>query len=422
MPSANDNAVYNARIPHMRAPSSRLPRAACLFVLMLMHAPMVLAGDWRAPEEQLARKVAAATGPGAVALDVVNRSSLSNADAEEIHRGLLTELAALGMRFVNADQAAATVRITLSENLQTYVWVAEIHQGNNEASVVMVSVPRSSPATVEHPAAALMIHKTLMWTDENRILDVALVNSNPQHMIVLEPENVVLSKFQDGRWQQEQSLPLSHSRPWPRDLRGRLFLRKDHLFDAYLPGIFCRSAATAPLAINCYESDDPWPLGTDSSGLSAFFTPTRNFFTGALSPGIEKQTTVKAFYSAAMLPRDKYKLWIFATVDGQVHLLDGVTDQTAAKLGWGSDIASVRSGCGLGWQVLVTGNGDGTGETVRAFEIADREPMVVSQPTEFTGGITALWADSDGTGAVAVSKNSGTGKYEAYRLSITCGQ
>jgi hypothetical protein len=82
----------------------------------------------------------------------------------------------------------------------------------------------------------------------------------------------------------------------------------------------------------------------------------------------------------------------------------------------------VRSGCGLGWQVLVTGNGDGTGETVRAFEIADREPMVVSQPTEFTGGITALWADSDGTGAVAVSKNSGTGKYEAYRLSITCGQ
>ena len=106
-----------------------------------------------------------------------------------------------------------------------------------------------------------------------------------------------------------------------------------------LPGVFCRSTATAPLALNCYESDDPWPLGADQSGLSAFFAPTRNFFTGALSPGIEKQTTVKAFYSAAMLPRDKYKLWIFATVDGQVHLLDGVTDQTAARLGWGSDIA-----------------------------------------------------------------------------------
>jgi hypothetical protein len=268
----------------------------------------------------------------------------------------------------------------------------------------------------------MTIRKALLWTDENRILDVAVVNGSPQHMIVLEPESVALFKFQDGRWQPEQSLPISHSRPWPRDLRGHLVLRKDHLFDAFLPGIFCRSSITAPLALSCHESDDPWPLGTDQSGLSAFFTPTRNFFTGALSPGIDKQTTVKAFYSAATLPREKYKLWIFATVDGQVHLLDGVTDQTAARLGWGSDIASVRSGCGLGWQVLVTGLGDSAGETVRAFEIADREPVAASQPVEFSGGITALWADSDGTSAIAVSHNSETGKYEAYRLSITCSQ
>ena len=422
MQSAKDNAVYNARIPHMRALPSRFPRVACFLVLMLMHAPMMQASEWRAPEEQLARKITARTGPGTLALDVVNRSSLSHADTEEIRRGLLTELAALGVRSVNADQAAATVQITLSENLRDYVWVAEIHQGNNEASVIMVATPRPALAAAERPASALMIHKTLLWTDENRILDVALLNSNPQHIILLEPENIVLPKFQDGRWQQEQSLPVPHMHPWPRDLRGRLALRKDHLFDAYLPGIFCRSTATAPLAVNCYESDDPWPLGTDQSGLSAFFASTRNFFTGVLSPGIEKQTTVKAFYSAAMLPRDKYKLWIFATVDGQVHLVDGVTDQTAAKLGWGSDLAGVRSGCGLGWQVLATGAGDSTGETVRAFEIADREPVAVSQPAEFNGRITALWADSDGTGAIAVSQNSETGKYEAYRLSITCSQ
>jgi len=422
MRSANDNAVYNARIPHMRASSSQFPRVACLLVLMLMHVPTILASDWRAPQEQLARKIAAATGPGAVALDVMNRSALSRADVEAIRRGLLSELGALGVRFVNADQAAATVQITFSENLQNYVWVAEIHQGTNQASVVMVATPRSNPAAVEHSAAALTIHKTLVWSDESRILDVAFVSSSPQHMIVLEPESVVLSKFQDGRWQQEQSLPLSHSRPWPRDPRGRLALRKDHLFDVYLPGIFCRSSATVPLAINCYESDDPWPLGTDQPGLSAFFAPSRNFFTGALSPGIEKQTTVKAFYSASVLPREKYRLWIFAAVDGQVHLLDGVTDQTAAKLNWGSDIASVRSGCGLGWQVLVTGNVDTAAETVRAFEIADREPVAVSQPAELNGGITALWADSDGTGAIAVSQNSESRRYEAYRLSITCSQ
>ena len=422
MRSANGNAVYNSRIQHMHAMSSPFPRTACFLVLVLMQAPLILANDWRIPEEQLARKIAAATGPGAVALDVINRSSLSRGDVEEVRRGLLTELGSLGVRSVNADQAAASVQITLSENLQNYVWVAEIHLGSNEGSVVMVATPRPSLAAEEHPVAALMIQKTLLWTDENRILDVALVNSSPQYMIVLEPESVVLFKFQNGRAQQEQSLPVSHSHPWPRDLRGRLILRKDHLFDAYLPGVFCRSSTITPLALNCYESDDPWPLGTDQSGLSAFFTPSRNFFTGALSPGIEKQTTVKAFYSAAVLPRDKYKLWIFATVDGQVHLLDGVTDQTAARVNWGSDIASVRSGCGLGWQVLVTGSGGGGAETVRAFEIADREPIAMGQPAEFSGEITALWSDSDGTGAIAVLKNSGTGKYEAYRLSIICGQ
>jgi hypothetical protein len=419
MPSASDNAVYNARIPHMCASSSRF---LCTLVLMLMHVPMIMASDWRAPEDQLARKIAAATGPGTVALDVVNRSSLSRTDVDEIRRGVNTALAGLGIRFVTADRSAATVKITFSENLQNYVWVAEIQQGNNEASVVMVTAPRTGLAIVEHSAAALVIHKTLLWTDENRILDIALVNASPQHMIVLEPESIVLAKFQDSRWQQEQSLPVSHSHPWPRDLRGRLALRKDHLFDAYLPGSFCRSTAATPLAVSCFESDDPWPLRPDEPGLRAFFTPKSNFFTGALSPGIEKQTTVKAFYSAAMLSRDKYKLWIFATVDSQVHLLDGVTDQTVAKLGWGSDIASVRSGCGLGWQVLATGNGEDAGETVRAFEILDREPAAVSEPVAFNGSITAFWADSDGSGAIAVSQNAETGRYEAYRLSITCSQ
>jgi len=421
MPGANHNAVYNSPIPHMRVSSSRSTRVGCLFALMLMRAPILLASDWLIPEQQLARKIVGATGPGAVALDVMNRSSLSHAEVEEIRRGLSAELGAVGVRLVNADQAAVTVRVTFSENLQNYVWVAEVRQGNNEASVVMVAIPRSSPANVEHSTAALTIHKTLLWMDEDRMLDVAFVTGSPQHMIVLETGSVELFKLQDGRWQHEGSLPVMHSHTRPRDLRGRLILRKDRLFDAYLPGVFCRSSTTAPLALTCYESDDPWPLGTEQSGLSAFFSPSRNFFTGVLSPGIEKQTTVKAFYTAAMLPRDKYKLWIFATVDGQVHLLDGISDQTPAKLNWGSDIASVRSGCGLGWQVLVTGNGESAAETVRAFEIADREPVAVSQPAEFNGSVTALWSDSDGTGAIAVSQNSETGRYEAYRLSIACG-
>ena len=128
---------------------------------------------------ELARKIAAATGPGAVALEVTNRSSLSSTEADDVRRGLWTELGALGLHFVGADQAAATVQVSLSENLQNYVWVAEIQVGNNEPSVVMVTAPRPEPAAGEHSTAPLTIHKALLWTDENRILDVALPDQQP---------------------------------------------------------------------------------------------------------------------------------------------------------------------------------------------------------------------------------------------------
>jgi hypothetical protein len=174
--------------------------------------------------------------------------------------------------------------------------------------------------------------------------------------------------------------------------------------------------------LNCRESDDPWPVGSDQFHLSAFFAPARNFFTGVLVPGLGKQTTAPTFYSAATLPREKYTLALFAGVDGQVHVLDGISDRIAGNLGWGSDIASVHTECGSGWQVLATQSGTGPADSIRSYEIPDREPVLVSQPLEFGGQITALWSESNGNTAVAVSRNSETGKYEAYRLSIACSQ
>jgi hypothetical protein len=405
--------VYNARIP---TKLSSVGVRALLLVLLL--ANLAWAGDWQAPAGQLAQRIAAISGPGAVAVTVVNHSSLTAAEVDDVRRKLSTELATFGLQPAASDQAAATVQVTLSENVQGYLWVAEIRQGSSEPVVVMVSVPGAG-----RPAARssdlLAIHKALLWSDENRILDLAIVNGNPVHMIVLEPERVVLSRLQGDHWQQEQVLALVHVRPWPRDLRGRLILRKDHLFDAYLPGVYCRSGVNAPLSMSCDDSDDPWAL---TGEMNAFFSATRNFFTGVLSPGIQKQTIAPAFYSAAALPREKYTLWAFSAVDGQVHFLDGVADRPFAQLGWGSDIASVRSGCGAGWQILATSAAAGPGDNVKAFEIPDREPVLASAPLEFDGRVTAMWTDSDGTGATAISRNAETGKYEAYRLSMDCRQ
>jgi hypothetical protein len=407
--------IYNARILEMPNPRC-CGRKLCL--LILLSAVGASASQWQPAAEQLARKIVAVTGSEPVAVGLENRSTLSQADSDDVRRQLLAEMSALGTHFGSRDQATAVVQVTLSENQQSYVWIAEIHRGANEPSIVMVSVPRPSGAAAEH---SMTIKKTLVWSDSNRILDLAFLNGNPPRMIVLEAGSIVLYTQQNGHWQLEQSSPIVSIRPWPRDLRGRLMLRKDHLFDAYLPGIFCRSSSNLPLAISCEPSDDPWPLALEPLNLSGFFASSRNFFTGVLSPGVQKQTAVAPFYSAAPLPRDS-PLWVFSTTNGQWHVLDGVTDQTVGRVGLGSDIAAVKSPCDSGWQILATSNHDEDSDAVIAFEVPDHEPVAASQPVEFSGKITALWTEQDEDSAIAVMQNSESGSYEAYRLIVACGQ
>jgi hypothetical protein len=160
--------------------------------------------------------------------------------------------------------------------------------------------------------------------------------------------------------------------------------------------------------------------------VRAFFAASRNFFTGALSPGIGKVPNVPSFYSAAALPRSGYTLWALAAVDGSLHLVDGMTDQANRGGKWGSDLAAVHSSCGTGTQLLVSESGElASGNSERdglsAFEIPDRDPVAASSAVEFDGRIVALWSGSNGNGATAIVRRNNTGWYEAYSISISCG-
>jgi hypothetical protein len=155
--------------------------------------------------------------------------------------------------------------------------------------------------------------------------------------------------------------------------------------------------------------------------LAGFFAPTRNYFTGVLSPAIGKFSAVPKFYSAAFVPREKYTLWLFASPDGTVRLIDGLNEQTST-FAWGSDIATIRTMCGAGTQVLVTDPGDQAQDSIRAYEFPDREPAAVSAAVEFPGPISALWPENKGDTAIAIARNRDTGSYEAFRLSLSCGQ
>jgi hypothetical protein len=268
------------------------------------------------------------------------------------------------------------------------------------------------------------------------MLDTALVDmSGGPRLLVLEPAAIAIYRRQTAnpatRWELETSLPIVHSRIFPRDLRGRLLLRRDRLFDVYLPGTFCRSTTTSPLSLVCADSDDPWPLTLDDNAIRAFYAASRNFFTGVLSPGIGRISNVPSFYSAAALPRSNYTLWAFAAVDGSLHLVDGMTDQLIRSLRPGSELAALHSTCGSGTHLLISEagdsensdseNGDAERDSLRAFEVPDRDPVPASSPGEFDGRITALWQESGGDSAIAIVRRKDTGWYEAYRVSVSCG-
>ncbi len=412
-----------------------------LALMTLALAASARAADWSVPEQQLARKIASVTGPGAITLTVENRSSLSRRDYDIIRNGLRSALESAAIKVTRSEQAT-TVKISLSESLVSYVWVAEIHTAGGESSVAMVSMPRPD-GTVSRDSVPLSLRKIPLWTSSDPILDISVLEdgSMPTRLAVLDPEKISVYRMQGGKWQNEQVLLVAHAHPWPRDLRGRLLPGKDHLLDAYLPGVICHSGNGSALTLDCRESDDPWPLlsGSTSGGLSvfpsaslangasnvvpqlgAFFAPARNFFTGVLTPGVGKFTTVPKFYSAAVLPHEKFTLWLFATVDGQVHMIDGATDQ-AVRLALGSDLASVKTACGAGWQVLTTNAGENE-DSIRAYEFPERDAIAVSPAIDLPGAVTALWTESRGDTAVVVTHDRETGSYEAFRVALSCVQ
>ena len=423
MVKIRQRAVYNSRILYMLTTRSSSLRAVYLvFVaLTLCCHGIAWAGDWDSTEQQLAAKILAVAGTGPATVEVNNRSSLGQTDAEAIRRRLLDRLSGSGLKIVT-DSSIVSIQISLSENVQEYVWVAEIRKGTGEPTVVMVSRSRASMGGATREAPAISLRKLLLWSSDSQILDATIINGALPRMAVLYSTQLQFYRLQNDHWVEEQTFPVTHSRPWPRDLRGRLILRKDRSVEAHLPGVICQSSAVGPLSVSCREGDDPWPIGSDQSPLNAVFAPSRNFFTGALSPAIGKQTTLPAFYSAVPAPNEHSTPWLLAAVDGHIHLLDGSTDLILAKLNWGSDIAAIHSTCGSRLQILSTTIGAGQEDAVRAYEMPGREPIAVGSPVSFPGAISSLWTDADENGAVAVTRNSETGKYEAYLLTMACSQ
>src|SRR3977135_4233448 len=232
---------YNHPIPHMRArestrestQTSSSPRLGwlTLFLLATVFLPSSLfASGLGDPARQLAHKIAAAAGPGAFALEVTNRSSLDDKSVHEVRSALEAQLHVEGVNTAKADQAMGTVEVVLSESLREYVWTAEIAIGSDEKKIALVSLPRSSTGTPFAAALPIVLKTTLLFAQEQPMLDVALVEMpGGTRLLVLDGSMVAIYRHHGtnaaAQWELEASLPIAHSRTFPRDLRGRLLLR-----------------------------------------------------------------------------------------------------------------------------------------------------------------------------------------------------
>jgi len=250
-----------------------------------------------------------------------------------------------------------------------------------------------------------------------RILDLAPLERD---LLVLDSEAVSVYENTASGWQRKLSVRIPATRPWPRDLRGRLMVQGE-AYQAYLPGLTCVGNASSGLGISCRD-EFLWPMGAGPGMLGfAQFTPGRNFFDGRLIAPNGSSKSVPAYFSAAAVLAGREGMWAFAGVDGQVHLYNAALQVAGGWTGWGSDIAGIGSECGARSQVLATASGDGaTADSVVAYEMVGGSPQRVGDALPFPGPVTALWPAAEPGVAFAVSHDLNSGRYAAFRLAITC--
>lgn len=410
-----DSSCYTSRFPLMlhAADQRWLILLVVCFAVIHLQAQENVASTWQPAADDLVQQVLSRAGtPSTISLSVENLSSLASADQAAIKQSIMTSFRNAGTRLVKPDFALATVDITLSEDWQSYVWVAEIKQGPT-SQVVIKTLPRpQKAANLRMPI--LSIRKAIVWQQDTSILDFYF---DGQNLFVLEPSQLSIYANDNGKWRPKQTLAVTHEGQWPRDLRGRLQVNGFQI-TAFLPGTTCSGTSTPPV-IDCRSSDDPWQI---SQGfLAAFFSPTRNFFTGVLA-GQSAGESVQPFFSAAAMQNGSSRAWVFAGTDGRARIfLNDISAPVSTVNDWGSNIIGVQSGCGMGWQVLVTSPGDlNHDDSIQAFEIEGRQAAPVSPVVDLDGPVVALWPGENTQAAHAIVESPTTGKFEAWSVTVAC--
>lgn len=406
--------AIHSRFSRLRLSNLRL----CLLLLCIF--PAILAAQQAeqplpvVANEFVQQILSRAGSPTSVAVGFQNVSSLPPDNQEAVQNAIFNAFRGANVRLAKPEQAQADVQINFSEDWQGFVWIATVQQGAASQVVIKRIARRQAAASSRTPT--LTLRKTPVWQQDAEILDFFQDNQN---LLILEPGQLSIYANDSGQWRPRQTLGIPHPHPWPRDLRGRLEVHSSHI-DVFLPGTRCAGSISPP-SLECRETEDPWPV---DSGLVAFFSPRRNFFSGLLA-GQSAGASVVPFFSGAAWQSGDQRMWLFTGTDGRARFFQNDLASPAAMYnGWGSAVAAVHSGCGSNWQLLVSSPTDSIHpDSVQAIEIAGREALPVSTPVDLSGAVEALWAAGNSNQVVnGVMQSQVTGKYEAFTLTVICAQ
>lgn len=379
-----------------------------IFLLIYSLAPLDARADTVGESARaLARKVWSSIHATTVTCDFRNLSTLRRAEFANLSAAFQEELQRRGVKILPAD-AAVNLVVSVTQDPAEYIGVVQIQRKESTETVMETIGPVDGPAAPE-PAFSLALHREFLFSQEIPILDVVL-GKDGKHADVLGVHEVSAYELQGDRWELTVSNRLPRHRAPKRSDRGFLGIGIDSV-SAVFPEEICN--------VSNLPGSKGWECQKNSSAFSV----------RGVSPEAVAGKNLGTWISAAQIVTEGKTKIIVTSEDGLARMYEEATEPVAVFPNWGSEIASVYSGCGSGWQLLVTGKGDWTKpDEIQAIDIQERRAQPVSDPMEFPGPIVALQTPRESGApsatahgqAVAVDRNLQTGLYEAYLLSIAC--
>jgi hypothetical protein len=332
-------------------------------------ASPALPAAWNDGVRALAEKIVAAVTPSrTISLEVRNISSLGAGEVELVHSALETEFRSQGMKLGAAD---AAVTVTLAENVEGSVWVAEIRRSENDeraARIAIVAVPKVLRELAGEKKVSLTLSRNLVWRQPGPMLDFAVfyrpAGITDSTLVILEPNRLTYYRSENSEWQSWTTVAFPPAERGVRDLTGTINVAENR---ASIPGVRCSGDIQKPSMVECARWKDPY-IG---------------------------------------------RVYIGPKVPGQNEDEGGI----------------LADRCGKHSVLLVSGDGDWTqNDVMQGYLLTDflAEGVPSGSPIEFDGPIVAVRGDAirgdDKDSLRVIVRNLTTGNYEGYIVTATCSQ